>query len=339
MKKIFLYAACAALVLSSCSNEILESNDPILAGNSNVTINAYVPGMTRAYEMDEATLTSLQTYGFYLKVDTVNEQTSAAVTLYTDLMTYQLKTWVSATGADLKWPKDATKELQFYALYGGANLTQSNMASFNPQESGSAVISDNYDGETDLMSAYSALSLSESTLGAIDLTFNHVLAQVSVNMTADSSFNGYYYRVGAVRLGAPSTGSYDFAGNTFTRVSTKLKSFALDDYSLSDDSAEFLMDNEIAEGLVIEARKATSMGNLAVVPGDCKLYVSYIIAIEGQDVVPEIKTDSITFTALQGYNNKVNVSLCPTEVGMTFNVDLNSWDELENSTDVTLSDN
>lgn len=339
MKKIFLYAACTALVLSSCSNEILDSNDPILTGNSNVTINAYVPGMTRAYEMDEATLDSLQTYGFYLKVDTINEQTSAAVNLYTDLMTYRDKTWLPFAGTDLKWPKDATKELQFYALFAGANLTQSDMAAFDSQESGSAVISENYDGETDLMCAYNALSLVESSLGSIDLTFNHVLAQVSVNMTADASFNGYYYRVGAVRLGAPSTGSYDFVDDVFTTVSTKLKSFALDAYSLSEDSAEFLMDNEYADGLTIEAGEVTSMGNLAVVPGDCKLYVSYIIAMDGQDVVPEIKTDSISFSALKGYNNKVNVSLCPTEVGMTFNVDVNSWEEPDNSTDVTLSNN
>lgn len=195
MKKIFLFAALTAAVMSSCSND----DDVIMSSNSNagldapkiafVTDNAPV---TRAG--DVTSLTSFKVTGV----------TSTGTTYFTN-ETFNYASSMFSSSTPYYWPVSGT--MDFYASNSGTISYASGAASltFTANEA-----------TTDIVAA---TNKGASQAATVPLTFKHIMSRISVKLKPANASDGYDYQISKVILWAYGAGKYTF-GNTTGSVGT-----------------------------------------------------------------------------------------------------------------------
>lgn len=195
MKKIFLFAALTAVVMSSCSND----DDVIQSSNSNagldaqkiafVTDNAPV---TRAG--DVTSLTSFKVTGV----------TSTGTTYFSN-ETFNYANSMFSSSTPYYWPVSGT--MDFYASNSGTISYASGAASltFTANEA-----------TTDIVAA---TNKGASQAATVPLTFKHIMSRISVKLKPANASDGYDYQISKVILWAYGAGKYTF-GNTTGSVGT-----------------------------------------------------------------------------------------------------------------------
>lgn len=192
MKKIFLFAALTAAVMSSCSND----DDVIMSSKSNagldapkiafVTDNAPV---TRAG--DVTSLTSFMVTGV----------TSTGSTYFSN-ETFSYANSMFSSSTPYYWPASGT--MDFYAANAGTINYASGAASLS-------VVAN--DGTTDYVTAVSK-AISKAT--TVPLTFKHIMSRLTVKVKPYSASDGYDYQVTSVKAYVKGSGKYTFGTTTGT---------------------------------------------------------------------------------------------------------------------------
>jgi predicted small secreted protein len=205
MKKIFLIAAAAAMVLSSCSKNTVSED------TSDVNAIGFGTYSGRATKSDPnliatgTTLTKGTSFGVYGYLST--DGSTWAATLKPGFMPNQLVDYKSDGTYDYTparyWPKDETKnKISFYGYYPYSDgtlhgIVPSNLAGGftaglgtyaftvqpTPETQVDFMVSDL---EKDLVYSNAKLNTSSSADGRVNLTFHHMLTKVGIDVKTDA---------------------------------------------------------------------------------------------------------------------------------------------------------
>ncbi len=231
MKKYYFMAASAALVLSSCSNEIDQVSNLENSGKKEIKVSTYTPGMTRTADTG-ATDEELAEYGFTLQatypVEIEGKQEDETL-VYAHFAQLDGEAWAPATydaeqggfvandAVEMFWPENLNTEVSFYAMY---NETMDDVE-ISEGKTNVNLSQYTYDYDTlcrpqvDYMAAKTMTSYSKSNEGSVELDFNHILAKVTTQIKAEVT--DYYagINVHEVKIKMPNGGTYDFNDGTF----------------------------------------------------------------------------------------------------------------------------
>ena len=336
MKKYYLLAVSAALVLSACSNEIVETATSDAQGEKEFAFQTYLPVMTRAhYEAAEAESEDLKANGFYLGAYSVDPKNAATTVYFASKMAYADGVWGFSSDEQNQinsrtWPKDPSTPIAFYGVY-TAN-PQSRV--FNPRTelsqsvpSGDVWNVDTISGTEDLMATYKYTTLAENPSGIVTLDFKHILAKVEINFIGGVS--GYNYTVGAVKLKAARAGSYAFATDTFTLGEVVADTIYKLDEVHGISSGSFIDSNSypVSSDLLttLSTNESTTVGTLIVAPALCQLDFGYIASLPNGDQTVKELQNVLEFTPQAGKRNIVNVTINPETKSFQFNVNVLEW--------------
>ena len=210
MRKYFLFAATAAVVLSSCSNDEEVSEQPAPETGKTITVSAYVPGRTRS--ASEAGYTDLTDYGFYLfayDAKDVNDpviegahyvfSTGTSVSGSSDELT-TVGSWAEEEGTTYTWP---SYSLMFTGIY----IPDPETGDIQGVETGDGQLYLSVDGSQDVLLA-SAVAASSDNDGTVNLTFNHILAKIAFEVACTDTLN-YRCSVSNLTLNAPHFATYN----------------------------------------------------------------------------------------------------------------------------------
>lgn len=311
MKKLFFLAACSAVVLSSCSNEIEQCSSNATLNSKAITVSTYTPGLTRATVADEA---ALEANGFFMYAVTEGE------TFINTMYTYLDDSWNAADGETYNWPETS---VDFYGVY-VPGMTAEDAPSYI--EDGVVTLSDL--GSSDVMVASATgLSLAENGQN-VGLEFNHILADVEIQVIGMSE--GYDYTVYGVSLEAYNACTYDLAADRM-EATGEPNSFVLNEQVTTWAEGATVLDKEASaetaltvgteEALVIDESKM-------VVPGQVSLYISYAITT-GSTVVTEYlnREVSVEGEVAAGTKTILLVKLTPGQLPIVVSTTVNEWDE------------
>lgn len=301
-------AASAALVLSSCSNEIDEvSNLNSETGKKEIKVATYTPGMTRAYSdafstVSEAIKDSLEKNGFCLyasygetsKTNLFGEEGTTVSYSSDD------KTWIIAKKA--YWPE--SESVDFRAVYPvDPDDTQI-------QQLNSDMLPIFPDGLTDIMVASATTTLDKSNEGTVNLDFNHILAQVAFAVKYDSEDEaGNNFKLNSLTLELPNSGNYDFAKNEVSiGEETQVVSFLASGISVFSEST-----NITATKMVIPCSNAT-----------LTIKYEYDLTSTGATCSEKTKVfENISLVA--GSKNTFNIILSSSEKEIMVSASINGW--------------
>lgn len=192
MKKIFLFAALTAAVLSSCSNDDDFVGSGANTGATNLQADqiSFVtnnPAATRAGDV-----TSLTAF------------TATAITndgkVYFDDMPFALSSGVFTSLDPYFWPSTGT--LDFFAVNAGAIRTTNGVPSVNFLAN---------DGSIDFVAATYKKA---SKMASVPLTFRHILSRLTVKVKPYDASDGYDYQVTGVRAYVKGSGVYKYDATT-----------------------------------------------------------------------------------------------------------------------------
>ncbi|MBQ0057621.1 MAG: fimbrillin family protein [Bacteroidales bacterium] len=311
MKKILFVAATAALVLSSCSNEISESFQTKKSDRTALEVKAYMPGMTRAAVV--ADFETLTANGFRLVATSENEQFDPINELYA--YDEGNKSW-TANGT-FYWPIDPTAVVSFVGVYDPTGT-------YEGGETIDVTTTSNDDEEcaNDYLVAKKDLSLATSNGGAVTLQFKHILAEVQVEVMGNSDITGYAYQVAPVVIKAAATGTYDIASEEFEAGELqefKVNSAFVSSYNPQDGT----YDVEYSSFDKVGTKDYTEIGNpIMIVPSDyCEISFQYVVTIEGSNERPTLKEAHAYFMPVAGSLNRLQIVLNPEKVEIKVKVD------------------
>lgn len=323
MKKYFVMAASAALVLSSCSNEIEQVSNLENNGKKEIKVSTYTPGLTRA---DEAQASDVQNNGFWMiaeaaeinnRFDYVEDAEGGASSWKAVQVEADLEKGTDAVYKDLTWPGNST--VDFYALYWNKQQEGADrkIQPFELNEDNQLVFSkDNnlVDGQSDIMTAFKSAKYTDTEDGEVTLKFNHILAEVSTNLQIASSASGVYYFAKKVVLVAPTNRTYSFSEEDGG-------SFSFNEESDTLTTAYTIVDGD----MTLESDKFNQAGSsVMVLPGLCKLIVTVRAtdyASLDEDFTREVEEIELT----QGYNHVLNLTISPETHEMKVNVEVSEW--------------
>lgn len=190
MKKIFLFAALTAAVMSSCSND----DDVIQSSNSNAGLDAQKiafvtdnAAVTRAG--DVTSLTNFKVTGV----------TSTGTTYFAN-ETFNFANSMFSSSTPYYWPTSGT--MDFYA----ANAGTINYAS----GSASMTFTAN-NGTTDYVTA---VSKAASKAVTVPLSFKHIMSRLSIKVKPYDVTDGYDYKISKINVCAMGSGKYTFGTST-----------------------------------------------------------------------------------------------------------------------------
>jgi len=333
MKKVLFMVAPVALLLSSCSNEVTETFETVkIEGPTPLTVSTYTPGLTRtatATEVSEADVETLQENGFWLSAWDATEDATAMVEGKN--FTYVEEAWDSYTEekADVfYWPNDPTTEVTFYGFYDAGAAAQLEEPTSPITKGNDAVTAEvTSDGTIDYMATKLTSSLNQTTngTGAIALTFDHILAQVTCQITPGVS--GYQYLVGDVTISSPATATYNFDDNTFTDGEESASIQLTEAYVTGGQIATTTTEDGPAGDIITEAD--TQIGNtVVVVPGERTLSIEYevnLLDTDGNVLKRSYKTATASFNAVAGKNNVLSITLNPDQVALSVSATVSAW--------------
>lgn len=320
MKKYFVMAASAALVLSSCSNEIEQVSNLENNGKKEIKVSTYTPGLTRA---DEAQASDVQNNGFWMiaeaaeinnRFDYVEDAEGGASSWKAVKVEADLEEGTDAEYKDLIWPGNST--VDFYALYWAKRDAQK-VQSFELNEDNQLVFSKDknlVDGQSDIMTAFKSAKYTDTEDGEVTLKFNHILAEVSTNLQiASSAVSGVSYTAKKVILVAPTNRTYSFSEEDGGSFSFNEESDTLTTvYTILDGNMTLYSSNYSKTG-----------SSVMVLPGVCKLMVT--VNATDYASLDEDFTREAEIELAQGYNHELNLTISPETHEMKVNVEVSEW--------------
>ncbi len=291
--KSIIFAGVAAIAaLCSCNKE----ESPVYVPDNVIAFGLKGLDITKA--VTESTASLLQTNGF-----NVAAVTSANATLFNALASYDSDNLYYKTAATYYWPTSGT--MNFYACY---PTTQAVTVA-----DGVATLAYTQEKTTDLIAAKVTEAAKSST--PVALTFNHVLSQVL--LTAKGAVDDdLTYKVTAVTITSPTTGTYKYADGTWTSGSTTAATSVL---STSTDVTA----------------TASSIGDvISVIPGSVTVSVTY--TVYSDSIALATYTKAATTSVTMGKKSTLNLTLpFDDATPITFTVTVSEWGT--ESQNVTLS--
>ncbi len=337
MKKYFFVAASAALVLSSCSNEIEQVSALGENGKKEIKVSTYTPGMTRAYE---ASVDTLQRDGFWLYA--VSEEDE----LFNDQFIYDSDSWTPATwdskenvwtvNADKKvyWP---TNSVSFYGVYSPSSSPESPLSISEEGNVGVDIyVESQAKDQKDIMVATKTTNLSDNGSSTVNLEFKHIMAEVEVQVKAASTTD-YVTNLYGISITGKGSSTYDFASNEHVlgeyESQFEIKSQATTGDWQNPEIQVFdplQYDEGHPENTIDElTEEYVTYGNTAMLlPGECTLHMGYVITLGDVNVSYEVdKTATVNLVA--GKKNIIQVTLNPGQVPMGITASVSEWEPEE----------
>lgn len=314
MKKVMFLAASAALALSSCSNEVVETEEiPSVGGLKEIKVSPYVAGQTRA---DEATSETLMTNGFYMTAYTWGSDETTGDDVTQALIPFQKVTYSDAAGGwtlddQYYWPEG---DVTFVGAYVGGKVTVTNDFGLEEAVGTDAPVIENgiwtnvsVNGQADLMAAKDSTSLSVNGSSVINLQFEHILAKInSITIKTAENSEMLEYKVGEVSIQAYGEATYNFKGDF--EVNGDQRSYVVNRGYISSGEMVEEYGEDTYDIYTIGADGITIGENsFMVLPNDLKLRVYY-------DVFSD---DTSVFTVKEdGINNSGHYRVAEMELGL-----------------------
>jgi len=317
MKKYFFVAASAALVLSSCSNEIEQVSE---LGNTKkeIKVSTYTPGMTRATEAGNE---QLQEFGFWLLATTTDSTIINNHYMYTGS---EIDPWVAAKES-LDWvPNDTVKywpetgSVSFYGIYDGTDLHENPM---EITETGNVIYEVSTSDQKDIMVASSTNKTLAANGQTVSLSFKHILAEVEVQMIGSNE--EYDYTVYGVSVAAPGVGIYNVTSGAYDVVG-KTSTFVINSQAITDG---FAAEDETHSAYELNATEPTKIGESAfIVPKDTiTLSLTYQTVLNGTTVKKVLDQDVEIIGIEAGKKNIINVTLTPGQLPIKVTATTTDW--------------
>ncbi|MBE6332935.1 MAG: DUF1566 domain-containing protein [Bacteroidales bacterium] len=289
MYRALLIAAASAVVLSSCTNNEIDTNVNCSDGRTPIVFSTYVPRSTRYYfaeNVDIATLAGDEGFSITAKnVSTGNLLFENQIFQVTDLTQ---GTCEQENGEMFFWPGDSTTA--FYAIYPRAEESYEDGQCWLDAANDSLVFTPA--AGYDVIAAYTTGNAS-SNGGSVQLNFKHLAAKVILAVKCDNV--DYQYKLTAVSLTVPKDASYKF---TTQKITALTESGNMTFTPVADVSID------VSETLVkLDSLMVAADGT----PGTtCRMEVSFETNIGGQT---QTYTKTADVTLVAGYVNTVNVTL------------------------------
>ena len=215
-KNVLLSMAIAALFLAGCSK---ENDSPIEDGSSNyVSIKAGI-GQFLTKSHNATTFNDGAVIGVYAWTGDAATITATEKKDYT----YFGTAWTATTA--MTWP-DITTNHYFLGVY----PTPDHLLSTNPStaegSTDGSFIADTYtlntanDDNSDLLIATNTGGINGSTTDAVSLTFNHIMAKLTINLTFASEFTTSQ-TVSSVTVNAKAKATINYLTKAVTESSTE----------------------------------------------------------------------------------------------------------------------
>lgn len=309
-------AASAALVLSSCSNEIQEVSNLENNGKKEIKISTYTPGMTRSTVDGVVLEDTLAVYGFSILATYPIEQygESTIENLFSAHLAQigEGNTWAPAVfdpeqsefgedeSVEMAWPENLNAEVSFYALY---NETKENVEIYEGKTNiDLSQYTFKYDGadlcrpQVDYMAAKAVTSYAKSVNGSVELSFNHILAKVTTEFKSD--YTDYYGGISVleVKLAMPNSGIYDFDKNAFDNTSEggEVVLYKGAGMSINDPDGNYSCTDDNVYAFVIPSEGAILSVTYA--------YIDQIGNLVSEEITKEVPVDLVP-----GVHNKLQI--------------------------------
>lgn len=213
MRKFILMAALAAGVLTSCSQEDEFATSGTTLDSNTIAFSTHSNNVkTRA----AVTLTSLDEF-FVTAVNADKTQYFS-----NEKFVYDVKNSAFASTTAHYWPTTGT--LDFFAINetGSATYDANNAPKYTYSS---------WAGKQDLVAA--TVKAGEKEI-PYPLTFKHITSQISISAEAENKTEQLSYKLTAVKVTAPSTGTYSFATTTGGVGTWSINNSQTNDYSFAE---------------------------------------------------------------------------------------------------------
>ena len=335
MKRILLLAISMAATLASCSNnEIGESSNLLGEGNKPIEVTTYTPRTTRYFNATEATSSTLTEAGggFSLTAATGREEYIFEEKLfYADAQGSKCS---SANGEIFYWPEEGT--VTFYAYAPMADDTQTDDPDICTLDAYNDVLYVTPDGETDVIAAYTTVDATE-TDGTVSLAFQHVLAQVQLNVSRNATGlpENAVFQLDSISIYAATTSTVFLNNGNILGNSSISKYFTFYNRITGMDKPIILSDNpsKVATGMLSAFGTMVPKDN-PTAETSCPIAVAYSVTI-GASTRQYVKRGNINLIA--GYKNVVNITVS-SDKPISITAEVGEWDEAPVQ-DVNFADN
>lgn len=209
MKKLFFLAGCTALVLSSCSNEIDETDEvPLVNGKEQIRINAYTPNMTRT-TLQQVNGYDVEDNGFKLYAQSNDEVliNSTVAKIGDEWVAAELdnEEW-KATGETWVWPTNPGQQVKFYAMYSDGATTE-----FTQDQTWKI---SKFNGQKDILAAYTEATYGDTNgSGVVNLKFNHILSYLNILLKVPTEDGIQGYGITSIDYSGVNEATYYFEDN------------------------------------------------------------------------------------------------------------------------------
>lgn len=320
MKKI-LFAAMAALAITSCSQNEIDGIDNEKSAKNLISFNSIVKKGARAVVAD---LPKLKTDGF--NVYAYNTGTDVAGTgaldkiiINKEKVSYDSGTTSWGSENDHYWPE--TDNLQFYAFYApkSSSLVLDNTATNKYPEIKDYVINKAVAEQEDLLVAKVENATKTNSSGQVTFTFSHALTQINFSVKPKTFKAGLTYTVTSMSISdVVNKGTYNYNTGWTPSTATNDK----DTYTIYSGTTNITENKAVALNaepfmLLPQTANATITVNYTVT--DSKGQTLYT----GTD-----KTVATQMAWVPNKNIRYTLELTDDITPLSFNVtDVNGWDE------------
>lgn len=353
MKKFFLIAAAAAMVLSSCSKNTVSEDTS--AGNA-IGFGTYSNKATKSSSTliaNGSKLTNNTKFGVYGYL-TLNTTYAAAATHTPAFMPNQYVTYATGTPDTYTydplryWPKDESTKISFYAYYpytdasNPTGITLASMPNKDTEGQGSFyyTVNDTPANQVDFMvsdfvkdQAYSTTN--SGTPGLVKLTFHHMLTKVGVKVkTTVPTSDPTVVKVTKITLGGKLLNAGTLTPAPTATASVWSATSGATTYTILDKAAGVTLTNGSTEFTDLNP----TAGDLLMIPqtlsstkGDNLITIEYEYTTASFTVKDKATADLATGTATDlvwGMNNYIvyNLTLDLNSRVIRFTAEVTPWD-------------
>ena len=299
MKKTFVILAAMALAASACNNEKVE---PLFEGQTEFCFAVDAPEMQVVSKADltSNTKTDIQTSGFTCACVNNGDNSLNFNT------TWAYKSDKGAYFAAQSYYYPASGTISCYAVYPSTTIGNDFKVSYTS------------DGTTDLLAAKVTNYQKPNPVQAINLTFNHALSEVKVQVVGTNTSLDYEVTKVEV-IDAPTTGTLDLSADTWAAGTTK------GNVTYSTTATAVKNDGNFSA----KTGTMTKIGDTkSFIPGTaaCKVRLSWVIK-QGSNTLKtftDVASEGIDLT--KGAQNIINVYLGAGGLDeIYFTVDVAAW--------------
>ncbi|WP_455963343.1 fimbrillin family protein [Bacteroides bouchesdurhonensis] len=330
MKKVLLATAVAAMAFTSCSqNEEFEAQNQ----KEQIGFSSVVGKSIRAAEADK---TALESNGFQLyayntgltKIDAV--QDAGLTEFFKGPVSHTTGSWeLSST---YYWPIGENIQFFGYSPANTASTTSWNATKASP--SFEYTIKD-VNAQEDLLAAavYDKCKTTNTTMGNVNLLFNHILTQI--NFAVKGKDSGFKYNVASITLkDVPNKGIYTFASASKENVN-EWANGAWEIIDASSNKADYVYGATYGEitDTGSSALEGANLGLMLLPNSDVsaiKVEVVYSVTVSGKKVFDGTK--EVALKGAWGVGKKIlyTLTLPSGAEEFTFTADTSTWGTPEN---------